>query len=269
MKAGCDLGCLPDIPTAIVGSFLARESLFYDKSDIYREACNIKAAGSAGHWLSQDVLRAMDPLSRDGVVSPQVKRHISSLNKRLVSHDAAIKNWGLTRGDLSTLTAQLTAHNKQDGAKNDNVGAARAVFYRLKEVRRMSANKYHSALALLTKIYPGATDRIALLLDRLSKHNVPMRMDSSACLSYIVKGVGNPEEIARRLREMDFYHTYTDYKELFDHYTDKYRMEYGYYDRDHISKDAKNVALASFVKKHPDKTYLIPDSLRRFCEHNV
>jgi hypothetical protein len=96
-----------------------------------------------------------------------------------------------------------------------------------------------------------------------------MRLDSSACLSYIVKGAGNPEEIARRLKEMDFYHTYTDYKELFDHYTDKYRMEYGYYDRDHISKDAKAVALSSFVKMHPDKTYLIPNSLRRFCEHNV
>ena len=252
MKAGCDLGCLPDIPTAILASFLAKESLFYDKSDVYREACNIKAIGSAGTWLAQEVLRAMDPLSKDGVLSPQLKRHISSLNKRMVSHDVAIKDWGLTKNDLSILTP-----------------AHRAVFYKLKDVRSTSANKYHSARALLNSIYPSSTDRIDKLIDCLSKHNVSIRLDSIACLSYIAKGVGNPEEIARRLKEMEFYHTYTDYKELFDHYTDKYRMEYGYYDRDHISKDAKVVALSSFVKMHPDKTYLIPDSLRRFCEHNV
>lgn len=260
MKAGWDLACLLDIPTMVVASNLAKESLFNDKSDIYREACNIKAVGSCGLALSQDVLRAMDPLSRDGVVSTQVKRHISSLNKRLVSQEAAIKNWGLDREDLEG----LASYKKQDGTKlykNDG----RAVFYRLKDVRRMSAKKYQSADALLNAIYPGATERIALLIDSLEKHNVTMRLDSAACLSFIVKGAGNPEEIARRLKEMDFYHTYTDYKELFDHYTDRYRVEYGYYDRDHISKDAKAVALASFVKKHPDKTCLIPESLRRFC----
>lgn len=254
MKAIWDLACLPDIPTFFVASFVAKENLFNDKSDVYRGACNLNLASLKD--LSYEVLRAMDPLSKDGVVSLQVKKYISSLNKRLVSEELAIKDWKLSNDDLAKLCVQ-----KKPGG---------ATFYRLKDVRRASAIKHQeNTIALLEKVFPGANERIAQLLSHLSKHNVPIRLDSTACVAFITKGVGNPDEIARRLKEMDFYHTYTDYKNIFDYYTDKYRVEYGYYDRDHISSDAKALALASFLKKNPDKIYLVPESLKRFCEHKL
>lgn len=248
--SGLDPRLVPDIPASIIAVSLAREGTFVDKSDVYRHACDLKLACLGD--LSAEVLRALDPLSKDGVLSPQVRRYVSSLNRRLVSFDEAVRRWGLSAEELD----KLAAHKK---------ASSKATFYRLKDVRRISAMKHDgNPTRLLERAYPGARERIALLLEELSKQNLAMRMDSAACSSFIESGRGRPEDIARRLKEMDFYHTYTDYKEIFDYFTDKYRVEYGYYDRDHISKDAKALALSAFLKEHPDKRHLVPESLERF-----
>lgn len=250
--SGSDPRHIPDIPASIIGQTLAREGLFVDKSDVYRHACDLQLACLGD--ISVEVLRAMDPLSKDGVVSPQVRRYLKSLNRRLVSFEEAARLWGLSAEDL-------------EGLATYRKPSSRATFYRLKDVRRLSAQKHDgNPTKLLQRAYPGATERIALLLSALSKQNVPMRLDSAACTSFIERATGNPDDIARRLREMDFYHTYTDYKEIFDYFTDKYRVEYGYYDRDHISRDAKALALSAFMKEHPDKRHLVPESLNRFIK---
>jgi hypothetical protein len=83
---------------------------------------------------------------------------------------------------------------------------------------------------------------------------------------YIKTGKGNPEEIAKLLKEMEFYHIYTNYESFFSSNIIKYHLDYGYYDRDHISMDAKQQALREFINENPQKLEIIPKSIIRFLE---
>ena len=106
--------------------------------------------------------------------------------------------------------------------------------------------------------------RYHVLSKILEQNSITLRPDSKFCSTYICTGRGNPDEIVKVLKEMDFYHTFTDYNKFFDIITAKYSCEYGYYDRDQISNDAKQRALEAFIEANPSKKYIIPPSLHKY-----
>jgi hypothetical protein len=245
---------LPSLVISKIAEFLHDETPFRDKVDIAIDAASIQVAGL--QELSHELTTLVDPSAKEGKLSPIVKTNLSNRKKRVLPAENAKRVWGLTDEDLKYVPARSVYSSKNGEPMK---------IYNIQDIKKTSAAKFsHSYENLKAYHSQQQLTRFYKLQEVLTQHQLTPRVDSTFCEKYIKTGKGNPEEIAKVLKEMDFYHLHTEYKKYFTFYTAKYGCEYGYYDRDHISGDAKKRALQEFREKFPDKLNLIPQSLHRF-----
>lgn len=243
---------LPDLPNAVlfvIAEQLTKETSFRDKVDVAIDAASLSCV--CKFPLANEVICLLDPMSVDGKLTSEVLENLKrKMNKRVPAQIAKL-SWGLSDDDMAHLPNSIISRNNKH-----------VTTYKLQDVKKASERKFQSngvTLHLHTSVKQ--LNRTQILLNILDQ---PIRPDSKYCQYYIKTGKGNPQDIARLLKEMDFYHTYTTYPQLYWVYSQKYSLDYGYYDRDHISNDAKCTALRRFKTRHPDKMHIVPQTLLRF-----
>jgi hypothetical protein len=232
---------LPDYALYVIAECIASETSFRDKVDVAIDAAVLAVTCKSLEQLTRDINQLIDPMSTDGKLTPDVIDNLKRKKNRRIPAHIAKSSWGLSDDDLASLSFKIVRQKRM---------------YLLQDIKKVSEVKFDGDCM---KLYN--SKRIHKLLDALSQ---PIRPDSNYCMNYIKTGKGNPDDIARLLKEMEFYHTYTAYPQLYWVYAQKYELEYGYYDRDHISSDAKSVALKRFKKKHPDKLHIVPETLLKY-----
>lgn len=235
-------GDLPKLTLYKIADFLKDETPFRDKVDIAIDAVSLKIAGF--NDLAIVLIETLDPTSKDGNFSPILLKNLIFQKNQYITEATAKLTWGLNNDDLAILKPK----------KNR---------YKLQEVKRLSAFKFENSYEKL-KANKNQLRRYNILQQVLNSFDMSIRPDSKFCESFIKTGKGDPQCIAKILKEMEFYHLFTEYHRYFNVYKVIYSCEYGYYDRNHISDDAKKKALSEFVKNHPDKLNIIPNSLHRF-----
>lgn len=235
-----------------IAAFLNKEDPFYDKVDIAINASALRLAGCGA--LANELIYRLDPLSENGQLTSKVLKNLKNKRNQLISTVSAKETWNLTDDDIGELPMKRSIRNN----KITNL-------CKLQDVKRISANKFSNNYENLfaKKVQK---KNCVVLQSLLLRYNVGLRIDSKICQMYIKTGKGNPEDIAKLLKEMEFYHIYTNYESCFSSNIIKYHLDYGYYDRDHISMDAKQQALREFINENPQKLEIIPKSIIRFLE---
>lgn len=246
-----NLNDLPCLALRRIAEYLNEETAFRDKVDIGIDSASLALVGAK--YLSAELNNCIDPSSKNGKLSECVKKNLQTKKHRWISEQTAISIWGLTLEELKDIPSK-----RLDGFNSTRL-------YRFQFVKRKCAAKFCESYERF-KAYTSRKqlERSQTLDKELTKHGLSLRLDSKFCDSYIRFGRGDPNEIAKSLKEMSFYHTFTDYLKYFWMYAAKYACDQGYYDRDEVSAQAKKRALNDFVQKYPEKQNLIPQSLHRF-----
>lgn len=251
---------LTDLPGLIVNkiaTYLADETPFRDKSDVVTDCCSLAVAGA--RHLHQELLMIIDPCTKDRKLSLLVHQNIIIEKNRWILSKTAIETWGVSDEDLHSIPKRMIV------LKSKSVN-----MYRLRDVRRASEAKFEGSYEKLKAFNNSQQlERVNRLKKILTQYNISIRLDSKCCDNYIKYNKGDPTNIARLLKEMEFYHIFTNYNKLFNMFAAKYQSEYGYYDRDHVSSDAKKKALKDFVKLQPDRVHMIPSSLHKFISNVI
>lgn len=244
-----NLNDLPYPALQQIAKYLNEETPFRDKVDIAVDAASLACAGAT--FLSAELNYCIDPSSKNGKLSECVKKNLQVKKQRWIRETAAVNNWGITSEELKDVPSK----------KLDNSTR----LYKFQIVKRKCAAKFCESYDRC-KAYTSykQLERSHILDKELTKHGLSLRPDSKFCESYIRFGRGDPTEIAKSMKEMAFYHTFTDYLKYFWMYAAKYACENGFYDRDEVSAQAKQRALKDFVQKYPEKQKIIPTSLHRF-----
>lgn len=245
-----NLNDLPYPALRRIAEYLNEESTFRDKVDIAIDSATLACACVT--ILSAELNHCIDPSSKNGKLSECVKKNLQLKKQRWINEQTAIKKWGLTLEELKDIPSKLLDPSTR--------------LYKLQFVKRRSADKFCESYERLG-VYSSSNkqlERSQVLDKELTKHGLSLRIDSKFCESYIRFGRGDPMSIAKSLKEMAFYHTFTDYLKYFWMYAAKHACQNGYYDRDEVSAEAKKRALTDFVQKYPDKKKIIPESLHRF-----
>lgn len=240
---------LPSLSLSRIAHYLSIETPFRDKDDIACEALNLSLVAKQFKELSEEILHCIDPACKNGQLSPVVLKNIQKLRTRWISLPTA-NMWGLQLSDLEHIPYKEISGNKH---------------YKLQQVKRLSEQKFCGSVQQLKSCRQ--FQRYKVLENALTEHGVKLRIDSKFCDRFIKTGQGDPNNIAKLLKEMEFYHIFTDYFRFFSACAAKYTCEYGYYDRNHISIDAKKQALQDFIHRNPHQLHLIPTSLHRFISH--
>jgi hypothetical protein len=99
----------------------------------------------------------------------------------------------------------------------------------------------------------------------LVKRGCHFRTDSRLIQNYVEYGVGDPEEIAVKMQEMNFFHQYTDYPRIFRLVA--YR-DMDIVDKDIVSNKAKSVALREWASRYSNQDVAkaqreLPPSLKK------
>lgn len=239
------LNDLPCLALRRIAEFLNEETAFRDKIDIAIDSAALALVGAT--YLSAELNNCIDPSSKNGKLSECVKKNLQHKKLSWISEQTATRTWGLTLEELKDIPSK------------------RPQLYRFQFVKRKCAAKFCESYERF-KAYTTSKqlERSQMLDKELTKHGVSLRLDSKFCDSYIRFGRGDPNDIAKSLKEMAFYHNFTDYLKYFWMYAAKHACEEGYYDRNEVSAQAKKRALTDFVQKYPEKRNLIPTSLHRF-----
>jgi hypothetical protein len=93
------------------------------------------------------------------------------------------------------------------------------------------------------------------LLDAFEPRHLQIRDDSRLCEEYLSRkkgDIGTARSIARIMDEMRFYKNHTNYDEYWSECRHRCIRRKGYFDRDEISQEAKDLALQDFVQTHMD-----------------
>jgi hypothetical protein len=83
----------------------------------------------------------------------------------------------------------------------------------------------------------------------LKQRGCDLRSDSVLCREYIESGRGDCHEIAVIMEQMKFFHTHTDYANIYREMARKQRDMLGCFDSDDVSGCAKTLALEKWKKK--------------------
>jgi hypothetical protein len=244
---------LPDLVLVKIAEYIAEESPFRDKVDIILDAINLQRTCKKFKELSPVIIKHVDPFSQDDKLSPIVLKNIKFKFKRYISLNTITNTWGLTSEDISNLRRKtvILSPSKID------------YLYRLQDIKKLSIMKFNNRIEHLHEFTElNQQERFNALQQEMLKQNISMRPDSKMCESYIRSGKGNLIEIVQILKELDFYHTFTDYCVYYAACAANYYCEYGYYDNSFISSNAKKRALQDFNTNYPDKKNLIPRSLQ-------
>jgi hypothetical protein len=87
------------------------------------------------------------------------------------------------------------------------------------------------------------------LRDLLTARGCELRGDSRLCSAYIYQNEGDPEVIAEVMEEMDFFHSFTKYRDFFEE-EKRAELEYkGRYDADDVSESAQYYALLDWASR--------------------
>lgn len=243
---------LNELPNTIlyeISKYISLESPYHNKVDIFKDSIILKLACCLE--LSKYVNEYIDPTSKDGKISENVLKNLR-LEKNKWIDEKQVEDWGLCKLDLQHVYFKTLETKKKV-----------VNFYKLQDIKMLSAKKYAYDY---TKIHtnPIQLNRLLKLEESFKKISSHLRFDSTKCCLYIKTGKGNPDDIAIVLKEMEFYHTFTDYKKYFIKFMIEYDTIYGYYSRNDISYDAKKMALNKFVIACPEKRHIMPHSLQRF-----
>lgn len=240
------LNDLPLLAINRIAIFLNERGPYRDIVDIAVDTASLKMAGCA--LLANDLVTQVDAFSKDGKYSTQVLQNIKTQKELWIEKKVAENIWGLNDEDLSHIPRKKTRVNT----------------YPLKYVKKLSAIKFNENYALL-KTYNSIEhlNRLCYLKQILQKYNASLRIDSKSCDNYIRNGKSDPDRIAKLMKEMEFYHLYTDYKNYISHITVINYIQCGYSDYDQIIEEAKEKALRQFILTHQDHS-MIPESLRYY-----
>lgn len=244
-----NLNDLPILALRRIAEYLNEETSFRDKVDIAIDSASLAVVGAID--LASELNHCIDPSSKNGKLSECVKKNLEIKKQRWINEQTAIGKWGLTLQELKDIPSKLLDSS--------------TTVYKLQFIKRKCAAKFSENYERC-KAYTSRKqlERSQLLDKELTKHGLSLRPDSKFCDSYIRFGRGDPIEIAKSLKEMSFYHTFTEYLKYFQMYAAKHACENGFYDRDEVSAEAKKRALLLFVEKYPEKQNIIPTSLHRF-----
>lgn len=99
------------------------------------------------------------------------------------------------------------------------------------------------------------------LVEKLGQRGLELRSDSRLCSAYIENGKGDANEIANIMHEMDFYHRYTDYRQIYREIWREEKEYAGWCDPDEVSLMAKSEALRSFALGRTDCPDYVPPTL--------
>lgn len=88
-----------------------------------------------------------------------------------------------------------------------------------------------------------------------------LRSDSRLCEQYVRNGSLSLELVVNTMEEMNFYHNYTNYREIYGDIVEEMLNYKGRFDKDEVSEEAKSEALDLFVKNNDDYEKLLPASL--------
>jgi hypothetical protein len=241
---------LPDMVLHKIAYYITEETPFRNKSDVVKDSCCLAIAGIA--QLSNEILFVLDPSANGNKLSPLVHKNILIENNKWISINIATNVWGVTEENMTGLP------KRQLILKSTTV-------YRLRDVRKISEMKFDGSYEKLkTFNTKQQLKRLTLLKKAVNEYNISIRLDSKCCDNYIKNNRGQPENIARLLKETEFYHIFTNYNKLFGILAGKYYSEYGYVDHDHVNIDAKKKALNDFIRDKSNKIDVIPKSLFRF-----
>ena len=247
-----DFANLPLLAISRIGDYLKDETAFRDKVDIAIDVAALKVAGKCFNGLTCELISYIDPLSSNGEYSPKLMKNIKDNKKRWIVQDIAQRSWGLSSVDLINVQKKKNANG---------------IHYRLLQVKRASERKFDGSYERL-KAYTSSRhlERYHKLKDALNKYKACLRTDSKSCDKYVQSGKGDPNTIAKVIKEWEFFHLYTDYRRYYTQEAVGYYLEYGFYDWNQIIQDAKKKALKDFVCTQPKKASLIPMSLSDFLE---
>lgn len=104
-------------------------------------------------------------------------------------------------------------------------------------------------------------NRIKELTDALENKGLELRSDSRLCEQYVRNGSLSLELVVNTMEEMNFYHNYTNYREIYGDIVEEMLNYKGRFDKDEVSEEAKSEALDLFVKNNDDYEKLLPASL--------
>lgn len=234
---------LPQLVLCKIASNLTDESPFRDKIDVAIDAVMLQIAG----WnsLASYVVEIVEPNCIDSKLSTIVSRNLELKKNQRMPIITAKNLWGLTNVDLDQLVA----------TKN--------LKYRFQDVKKLSAIKFSNNYDMLLNFkHIKQKERYTNLLDILKNNNVSIQLNSKLCERYIKFGKGDPDHIAKILKENEFYHIYTNYVILLEKFMANYYCEFGYYDIINTTLQAKQHALKEFANKNSINT--IPISLHKF-----
>ncbi len=243
----CNPDELPDSVLLKISQYLKDDSPFRDKVDVALESVMLKSAGWPWQRLAGFVVEVVDPSVKDGKLTSVVSRNLSLKKNQHVSAKTAKSVWGLTDDDLISLTFK----NKK--------------YYKFQDVKMLSAikfsNNYENLIAFKNL---KQKERYKNLQNTFDKYKITIQLDSKLCNMYIKFGKGEPENIAKVIKENEFYHIYTNYLLELEKFMVNYYCEFGYYDVIETSLMAKKNALKDFMKVNSSNRCLIPISLHKF-----
>lgn len=187
---------------------------------------------------------------------------------RRITQSTAKKDYRLKDDDLEQLECML--HRNPYGRRSPPMK-----LYYVSDVRIAAMMRFGSRMAFETTLARAqnrqhkarmtkaerSAERERILVAELRKHGCELREDSRLCSAYIQRGVGDPQEIATTMEEMQFFHNHTQYQQIISRNIEDALDNYGHFDRDEESYCAKALALQLYVRAGMS-LHLIPESLR-------
>lgn len=241
---------LPLTALSRIAFYLKDDSPFRDKVDVALDGIMLKAAGWAWKSLAGFVVEIVDPSVKDGKLTSVVTHNLSLKKKKDINTGLAKSVWGVNDSDLENLIFKIKKGK---------------YFYKLQDVKKVSSikfsNNYENLIAFKNL---KQKERYKYLQNTFDKFRITIQLDSKLCSNYIKFGKGDPENIAKVIKENEFYHIYTNYLIELEKFMVNYYCEFGYYDIIQTTLLAKKNALKNFVKINSPNQCLIPLSLRKF-----
>ena len=241
---------LPLTALSRIAFYLKDDSPFRDKVDVALDGVMLKTAGCTWKSLACFVVEIVDPSVKDGKLTSVVTRNLYLKKNKDIKADLAKSLWGLTDADLENLIFKIKKGKK---------------FYKFQDVKKFSSikfsNNYENLIAFKNL---KQKERYKNLQNTFDKYRITIQLDSKLCNYYIKFGKGDPENIAKVIKENEFYHIYTNYLFELEKFMVNCYCEFGYYDVIQITLLAKQNALKDFMKINSSNQNLIPLSLRKF-----
>jgi hypothetical protein len=188
----------------------------------------------------QEVLASIPTQTYRCPLSPERVRWLRISRVRELRDSEARKLWGLDPEELAVLRRRYNGKVRAYEA----LELARALCGDDLEVLRRRGETVDQRRAERK----AAKDRRRLeLVVALNERGCRLREDSRLCKAYIEEGVGNPDDIAKNMQEMAFFHRHTRYGDFFREIVESYREDGEWWDRDEVSAQAKAMALKDWA----------------------